>query len=138
MKKIKLIILLTIPFLFLSSCENDDDGGTINQDQLLGAWYLVDETVDGIPVDIRCDFILDFYRYTVTSFQYYGFNCASLEEYTNDYYLDGYEIVNTGPFETFYVEILSISNSRLVLSRFDEYSVNGQLYFEEVISTYIR
>ncbi len=63
--------------LFFSSCVNDDDNNSY-QNQLIGSWYLIEEIVDGVPVDIRCDFILEFYMYTVTSFQYFGFNCASL------------------------------------------------------------
>ncbi len=136
MKNIRFLFLLFFSLLFFSSCENDDDNNSY-QNQLIGSWYLIEETVDGVPVDIRCDFILEFYTYTVTSFQYFGFNCASLNQYTNEYYLDGNEIVNIDQFGTFYLEILSLSNTRLVLSRFDEYYINGQLYYEEVISTYI-
>ncbi len=136
MKNLKFLLLILFTTFFLASCESDDDYN-IDDNRLLGAWYLVDETVDGFPVDIRCDFIIDFYRYTVTTFDYYGFNCASLNEYTNEYYIEGDQIVNLDQNGTFYVDILSLSNSRLVLRRFDEYYLNGQVFYEEVITTYI-
>lgn len=137
MKRFKFLVLLFFSMLFLSSCQNDDDG-YVNRNELIGTWYLIDETVDGVPVFLNCESVLDFTPYRVSNINYFGLSCSFVDVFVNDYYVDGNEIVNTGPFETYVDEILVLNNSRLVLSRFDEYYENGQFYYLEVISTYIR
>lgn len=137
MKLIKLFGLFIFACLLLSSCKNDDDGG-INPNDLIGTWELVDETVDGVEVPIPCAYLLDFSSYTVVFIDYYGVNCNLVDVVTNDYYVDGNEIINSDQFGSYAVEILTLNNETLVIRDYDEYVFNGQIYYEEIVSTYFR
>jgi hypothetical protein len=139
MKNFKIFGLFVLACLLFSSCKNDDDAPSgVNPNELIGTWLLVAETLDGVPESIPCEFLLDFSVDTVVFIEYYGVNCQSVDVATNEYYVDGNEIINTDQFGTFAVEILTLNGSELVIMESDEYVVNGQVYYDEIISTFVR
>lgn len=142
MKKIKLFGLFVLAVLLYTSCSSDDDGGgviddNINANELLGTWLLVGENINGEDQSLEdCPSFIDFSSNIVTSTEYFGTDCLSVDTNATSYNITDSSIVIEDEGQIFRLDILSLENDVLQI-KYEETDIEGDDEFTYiVIETY--
>lgn len=142
MKKVQLFALIMFSGLLITSCKSDDDGGSsINTDELIGTWRLVEETYNGEVEQLNaCDLLtkLEFDASTATQTFYYGTDCASTDINNEAYVVSGDKIITSDVDGSYEVEITTLNTSILKIKDVDEYTENGEQFTDVYTYTYER
>lgn len=127
------ILLLLIGLVFLS-CEDDD---TVTDDNdLLGTWRYIAGTTDGIDDNFEetsCAYLftLIFTEDNVTTLEYHGSDCMTLDELVESYTFDGTTIILDDGGNEFHLLVLELTETTLTVQEQEDDFIHTTTYRRE-------